>query len=204
MIIGFAGKAGSGKDTAADYLVAQGFTKISFASPLKAGLAAMGFPEPVNRDDKEKQIEGFDFSWREAAQKLGTEWGRGLDPNMWIKIASLNLQANPTTDFVFADLRFENEALTIREAGGYIMHLHGMLANLGSNFNHASEQSLTIIPGKDFVIENVKNPLLTNSQNLNRLYKEIDKRMAVIDSVKPKQFITNKESKNENRNNKTI
>ena len=61
-VIGLHGKAGSGKDTVADYLVANhGFEKISFATTLKAMLAAGGFTEPANRDDKEPLVGGFDF-----------------------------------------------------------------------------------------------------------------------------------------------
>lgn len=47
MIIGITGVAGSGKDTAADYLVSKyGFTKVSFAAILKNMLSVTGLPEP--------------------------------------------------------------------------------------------------------------------------------------------------------------
>lgn len=141
MIIGFTGPAGAGKDTCADYLVAHhAFRKLSWAGPLKAGLAAMGFPEPADRDEKERIIPGFGFSWREAAQRLGTEWGRHLDPDIWIKsVGRIMETAPPLTDFVISDIRFENEAAMIRKMGGKVFHLTGRKADLGSASGHASE-----------------------------------------------------------------
>ena len=69
MIFGISGPAGSGKDTLAIWLTEHySFKKLAFADGLKAGLAAMGFPEPANRADKENFSPGFDFTWREAAQ----------------------------------------------------------------------------------------------------------------------------------------
>ena len=74
MLVGIAGAAGSGKDTVGDWFVKRfDFQKLAIASTLKAGLAAMGLPEPASRELKEVNIPGFDFSWRHAAQKLGTE-----------------------------------------------------------------------------------------------------------------------------------
>lgn len=145
MIVGIAGPAGSGKDTVADYLVQHhGFTKISWAGPLKAGLAAMGFPEPANRDQKEQPIEGFDFSWREAAQRLGTEFGRFLDPDIWVKLVGKQLLEDPSRNWVISDVRFENEAALIRAQGGRILRLEGRAADLGGAGGHASEKPLVL------------------------------------------------------------
>ncbi len=81
-LIGVTGPAGAGKDTVGHYLHTDyGFMAFAFASPLKQGLAAMGMPEPSSRELKEQAVPGFEFPWRQAAQTLGTEWGRGLDPD---------------------------------------------------------------------------------------------------------------------------
>lgn len=155
MIIGIAGPAGAGKDTVADFLVANyGFTKVSWAGPLKAGLAAMGFPEPADREMKEHQIPGFDFSWRQAAQTLGTEWGRALDPDIWVKLVGDQLRAEPGRNWVISDVRFENEAAMVRSLGGFILGLVGRSSDLGAASSHASEAGLLTHAPSDWVIAN--------------------------------------------------
>jgi dephospho-CoA kinase len=74
MHIAFAGKAGSGKDTAAKYLIERyGYRKVSFAEPIKRICKELfDWPEDDPR-------------WREAYQKFGTDFARSLDPDVWIK-----------------------------------------------------------------------------------------------------------------------
>jgi len=164
MIIGFCGKAGCGKSTAAKYLVEQyGFTEVSFAAILKNMLAVAGLPEPSNRDDKEKNVEGFNFTWREAAQRLGTEYGRALDENIWVKLTMAKLDLN--RDYVFSDVRFDNEAQAIRNAGGSNILLLGRSVDLGDNSTHASEQG---IDGK-LIRYNIMN-----TRDINGFHKSID------------------------------
>ena len=149
-MIGVTGPAGSGKDTVAGYLVEyHNYTQKSFAAPLKAMLAAIGFPEPANREDKEKQIEGFPFSWRKLAQTLGTEWRDLVDRELWLKLAQQ--QFGPQV--VFSDARFNWEAEAIRQAGGIIIHLEGRSVDLGNEAGHASEAGVTRKP-EDFIITN--------------------------------------------------
>lgn len=162
-VVGLHGKAGSGKDTVADYLVANhGYEKISFATTLKAMLAAGGFPEPVNRDDKESLVAGFDFSWREAAQTLGTEWGRLLDKDIWIKTTEKILK--PDGKYVFSDVRFNNEAEMIRKHGK-IWHIEGRAVHLGEMAYHASESGIN---------KTEYDTYLYNDGSLNDLYLDIE------------------------------
>lgn len=164
MIIGFTGAAGSGKDTAADYLVSEyEFTKVSFAAILKNMLSVAGLPEPTNRDDKEKNVEGFDFTWREAAQTLGTEWGRSLDENIWVKLTMAKL--DPNKNYVFSDVRFDNEAEAIRDAGGSNILLIGRSVDLGDNSAHASEKGIS----KESIRYNILNTL-----DIKGFYRSID------------------------------
>jgi len=142
-LVGFAGRAGSGKTTAAKELIQRGFTRWSFAGPLKAGMVAMGFPEPPTQELKEQLIPGFEFSWRDAAQKLGTEWGRALDTDLWVKLAEFELLKLGEGNFVFDDVRFENEAAMIRRLGGHIVHLSGRKADMAEDTaKHASERGI--------------------------------------------------------------
>lgn len=145
-LVGITGRAGAGKDTIADYIVENHrFLKLSFAGPLKAALAVMELPEPKDRSLKEQLIPGFNFSWREAAQKLGTEWGRGLDPDIWVKIMEKKL-AHFADDarIVFSDVRFENEAAMIRRLGGKVLSVRGREVDLRTLRMHASEAGLRI------------------------------------------------------------
>lgn len=143
MLIGISGLAGSGKSTVAKYLVEEyGFTEVSFAAILKNMLATMGLPEPSNRNDKEKNVEGFDFSWRHAAQCLGDEYGRKcLDQNIWVKMTMRNLEEGK--DYVFSDIRYDNEASAIECKGGINIKLEGRSVDLGNCAKHASEAGIS-------------------------------------------------------------
>lgn len=150
-LIGITGKAGSGKDTVADYLVSEhGYTKISFAAILKNMLRVAGLPEPANRDDKEKIVDGFEFSWRDAAQKLGTEWGRSLDTNIWVKLTMNSL--DPFKKYVISDVRFDNEAEAVRKSG-CLIHLTGREIDMGELSNHPSEAGVSF-HNTDYLIYN--------------------------------------------------
>lgn len=156
MLLGISGAAGSGKDTVGDWFAKRcGFQKVAIASNLKAGLAAMGLPEPESRELKEANVPGFGFSWRHAAQALGTEWGRNLDEDLWLKLAELrikHLQALGTPTVV-TDIRFENEATMIRRLGGCIVHIQGRKVELGNLGGHASEQGVVVARG-DTILHN--------------------------------------------------
>ena len=125
MIIGFCGLIGSGKDTAADYLVNfHGFKRESFANTLKDAVAA------VFGWDREL-LEGRTNSAREWREQIDPWWSERLDmPNLtprlvlqlWgtevcrrafhddIWIASVENKLRKTKDnIVITDCRFPNE-----------------------------------------------------------------------------------------------
>lgn len=157
ILIGTAGPAGSGKDTVADYLVKHhSFEKMAFAGPLKVMLASVGLAEPEDRAMKEQLVPGFEFTWRQAAQDLGTKWGRGLEESIWLKLAKLHLdrrRQQGVEKIVFTDLRFTNEATMLRNLGGQVWHLIGRQADLGANAGHVSEKKLDFFKG-DRIIQN--------------------------------------------------
>ena len=163
MILGLAGPAGVGKDTVADRLVDMyGFRKVSFAQTLKAMMAVAGFPEPC-REQKEELIPGFEFSWRVAAQRLGTEWGRGLDPNIWTKI--IEAQISTPGNWVISDVRFANEAEMVRRRGR-LVHIYGRITTVtGEAAGHVSEAG---------VAGGIKDLAISNRWSVARLYLEID------------------------------
>lgn len=96
-IIGISGQAGSGKDTAADMLLAkEGFIKLSLADPIKRFAKELwdfsddqlwGPSEFRNKPDERYPI-GDDFlTARKVLQHLGTEGGRAIDYDVWIRYA---------------------------------------------------------------------------------------------------------------------
>lgn len=150
-VIGITGAGGAGKDTVGQLL---GYHMLAFAGPLKQGLAAMGFPEPSNRVDKEALIPGYSFSWRQAAQTLGTEWGRSLQPDIWLAIIKSRVEHSMWNRVAITDVRFHNEADWVREHG-LLVHVKGRATTIKEDDRkHASEHGLIAQP-KDYVINNI-------------------------------------------------
>ena len=154
-LIGITGKAGSGKDTVADIILQQypGF-KRAMAKPIKGAFKAVfGFdPDQLPRDSKEKQIPGFDFSARKAMQTLGTEWGRTLDKNLWLKLAHENYKfcLRKSGYLIIPDIRFDNEAEWIRANGGILIEVSRK--DLAEVEAHESESGVGEPP--DYTIRN--------------------------------------------------
>jgi hypothetical protein len=129
VIVGFTGRARSGKDTASDVLMGCGYVKMSFANPIKAMLGSLLnyqgvdhqiIMEMLHGDLKEVPTPALGGrSARYALQTLGTEWGRKLlNQDIWAS-ATLN-SAQQYDDVVIADVRFPNEVKAIKEAGGVV------------------------------------------------------------------------------------
>lgn len=143
-VIGLAGKAGAGKDTVADHLVLNhGYVKYSLAAALKAGLNAMfGFtPEQWNdREWKETVIPWLGKSPRQLAQTLGTEWGRNaVRDDLWLLLAQRFIEQSDQR-VVIADVRFENEAMLVRNLGGKVWQIQR--PDVAAVATHASEKPL--------------------------------------------------------------
>lgn len=159
-LIGITGLAGSGKDTAGrlirDLLVCEGAPNGAFvtalADPIREMLAALGVPRRymTDRTLKELPVPGFGLlSYREMAQTLGTEWGRALDGNLWLKVAELHArqlvtEAGGTPTLIYTDIRFPNEANWIRRHGGRLMRI--ARAAIDPVRAHASEWHIKDLP----------------------------------------------------------
>lgn len=149
-VIGLTGAGGAGKDTVGGML---GHSMLAFAGPLKQGLAAMGFPEPSSRASKEDLLPGYSFSWRQAAQTLGTEWGRSLQPDIWLAITKSRVERMLAAYVVITDVRFHNEADWVRE-NGLLVHVKGRRTSLTEEASkHASEHGMLPHAG-DYMIRN--------------------------------------------------
>lgn len=129
-LIGLTGSAGAGKDTIANAIVAKypGAEKYSWALPLKQALNACFGWTMEKWDDrvwKEKEILWLGKSPRQLAQLLGTEWGREqVHPELWVMLGLQRYKAHdPSTPFVIADVRFDNEARAIHRHGGVVIKI---------------------------------------------------------------------------------
>ena len=139
MIIGFVGFIGSGKDTAADYLVnCHGFRRDSFTNTLKDAVAhVFGWDRTLlegRTAEAREWREQLDLWWSErlgiheltprwVLQQWGTEVCRnGFHDDIWI--ASLENKMRKTRDnIVISDVRFPNEIKAIHNAGGLVVRI---------------------------------------------------------------------------------
>jgi hypothetical protein len=139
MIIGFVGFIGSGKDTAADYLVNfHGFRRDSFANTLKDAVANVFGWDRIMLEGRtaeaRKWREEVDTWWAERLnmphltprwilQYWGTEVCRqGFHDDIWI--ASVENKMRKTKDnIVISDVRFPNEIKAIHNAGGIVVRV---------------------------------------------------------------------------------
>jgi len=156
MLVGFAGRKGAGKDTAASFLIEQGYTRIAFADKLKEAVSNLfgieldlvdamkdyGRIDVIHRDLFTTELTGRIF-----LQRFGTEMGRNtFGQNFWVDqwhdtwtALSVMEPDKFHTGVVVTDVRFTNEALAIHQAGGYIIDI----ARSGYEPDgHASEEPL--------------------------------------------------------------
>lgn len=148
-LIGIHGLARSGKDEVGRILLSSmggDWDGGAFANVPKRMLNLMG----VDTSDEAKDKDDFyyNISARKMMQTLGTDWGRGLDEDIWIKAFT---KANPKGKYVITDVRMENEANFIRDNGGIIIHVKG---RGGIDTTHPSEAGIEV-QDMDIVIENV-------------------------------------------------
>jgi len=131
LLVGLTGRAGAGKSTVAAYLEREfAFVEIAMADPIVNMIGAL-FADAdidgawmVERALKE-QPTALGFSYRQLAQTLGTEWGRSLAPDFWLRVASLRLAAPhlQTENIVVSDVRFPNEAEWLQARGGVLVRV---------------------------------------------------------------------------------
>lgn len=150
LLIGIAGPARCGKDTAADFILDSDprYVKASFADPLKDMLRiGLGLnAAQLYGNDKEAVDHRYECSPRHIMQTLGTEWGRDLiHPDIWVRAMASRIN----THTVIPDVRFPNEAEFVRERG-VLLHIVGRGGIEGA---HQSELGLEAREG-DITVAN--------------------------------------------------
>jgi hypothetical protein len=155
-LVGMTGRAGSGKSVSAGMI--PGAVVIQLADPLYAALSTMtGIPEVLlrHREQKERPIEWLGKSPRQMLQSLGTEWGREtVAQDIWLQLCRRRinqLREQGISMVVVADVRFENEATMIREAGGRICHVRRPMAD-SADVEHKSEAGIQMLDGDVLVV----------------------------------------------------
>jgi len=150
-LVALSGAAGSGKTTAADYLIEHyGYHRIKFAGPLKDMLYAIGLTHG--------EVEGTSKQFpsdllcgrtpRYVMQTLGTEWGRDLIGNdLWVNLWQRRVTAmaaeRPDARFVVDDMRFPNELEAVKQLGGVRIAVHRPVI-AGAGGDHVSESALPV------------------------------------------------------------
>lgn len=186
MIIGLTGNKGVGKDTAGAYLVEKyGFERISFADKLKESAAAIFNIDREKweklKNDKTSFVtvgyynteseypgggEVATITVREFLQRYGTEAHREVfGDNFWIHAAFDKLYSTKSYlkyDYVITDVRFKNEANSIRMLGGKVIEIK---RDTKEQDNHISEAG---IPTE--MIDGV----ILNNGSLENLYGLLD------------------------------
>lgn len=132
-LVGIHGRARSGKDTLADFLVRHhNWKRIGLADPLRLFVSQItGIPveDLMDGDVKEAPLPWLGGkSPRQLMQTLGTEWGREyVCSDVWLCVAERLIGEAAKQGYagvVVPDIRFDNEAEWIKELGGTLVHLH--------------------------------------------------------------------------------
>jgi len=199
MIIGFVGFIGSGKDTAADYLVNfHGFRRDSFANTLKDAVAAVFGWDRTLLEGRTKEArewrEQVDPWWAERLamphltprwilQYWGTEVCRqGFHDDIWI--ASVENKMRKTTDnIVISDVRFPNEIRAIHNAGGKVIwvqrgelpswHIMAGKANNGDTFALEKLKALGVHASETAWVGKDIDYTIQNNSSIDDLFEQI-------------------------------
>ena len=164
-LIGICGKARSGKDTAADYIVEEcGFNKYSMADPIRRMLDSIGVDPSFNKEDP---TDRFGKSPRQMMQTLGTEWMRNtVNEDGWLNLAKIEyelcLRESDFYGLVIPDIRFENEAEWIRQNGLLIRIVRPDAMEVAS---HSSENG---------IVPEAIDEIVWNNGSLDLLYRKLN------------------------------
>lgn len=154
MLIGFIGKMGSGKTTAADFLVDNyKFTKHNFKDGLDDELVEL-YPTVIGlltgmqpeAGIKEKPTS---IAIRELKQKHGTDVRRAQDTDYWVKKWIDKYQHMFSDNVCVDDVRFFNEVEAVKRLGGIIVRIQR--TDVTDTGEHESETQLDNYEA-DFVI----------------------------------------------------
>jgi dephospho-CoA kinase len=176
MIIGLSGYAQSGKDEIANILVKEyGYERIAFADSIRDLLGKLtltledGMPlEMLVRTHDWEYIKKNYPSTRKYLQELGFAAREVLGEDIWV-ISVMRKINTPSRKYVITDVRFENEAIMIKQLGGQIWRIRRN--DVGPINDHISEIALD-----DYKFDQI----LKNEGSLEDLKQRVDERMKLV------------------------
>lgn len=149
-IIGLAGYAGAGKDTAADFLVdMRGYKRRAFATPLRTLMQHVNptvkwtssyLPWNEVLDTIGYRRAKDETNGRHVMQRLGNGVRATLGEDAWVNAAFTWLDREPHGRYVFTDVRYPNEAQAIKDRGGFILRIDR--PGVGPVNDHISESAM--------------------------------------------------------------
>jgi hypothetical protein len=181
ILIGITGHKQSGKDTIAEYLMKKyQFQQYAFATPLKKMSKDAFHLTDEQLYGKEKEIKDlyWGYSPRYIMQIMGdlmridlTKYMPELKSDFFVKCFQHDYQIHQYPKLVVSDVRFVNEANSIKELKGMIIKVTRKAVDEKID-QHISEIEMGKIQNFNFVIE--------NDGTLEELDQKVDKIMAVI------------------------
>lgn len=157
--IAISGKAGTGKSTFTDLLIKkyieicknQNYKSVAFADPLKEIAKTMAPDITDNclygpsefRNTIIKSLSAHkEITVRELLNKIGTDFGRSLNPNIWIDVFNENFlrfqkqYEKEQSLLIVSDVRYENEMKYVMDNDFYTIKIE---RTTNYNINHSSE-----------------------------------------------------------------
>lgn len=173
IIIGIAGKRGSGKSSLASIFSAKhGFRDLPFAAPLKAGVRRDFNLQFAHTDGTLKETKLFNgHTPRELMINYGAFF-RNIDPEYWVKQVfqeiSVGLDLGVSPKFTISDVRFPNEVKAIKEVGGFLIRL-----NRASEFNSYTSEAFEKDPS-ECALDSYQGWDLLVSSDSNKTPKDLE------------------------------
>jgi len=162
LIIGFAGKKRSGKDTAAStiqehYPQAE---RMAFADPMKECLRHLyGLTDQqLNGDLKETVDDAWGTTPRKLMQQFGTEFVKRHSPagqDHWVRLMQQRVAQSDSNFIVITDVRYPNEAEWVQSMGGLVLEI--VRDEVEQHDTHSSERRLP---------ENLIDCIVPNNQDI--------------------------------------
>lgn len=168
--IAFMGFKGSGKSEATTHLRHDyGHKVYAFAGKLKRAcreIFGLDHDQLYDPDHKEKVDPFWGKTPREMMQLMGTEVGRAIDEDVWVKALMHELG---DSGWLIEDCRFPNEAEAVREKGGIVVGIRrDKVVPEDSEDLHASEAEML------HNWDDMADVTIENNGTLEELYEKVE------------------------------